>query len=437
MAVSGGLDSAVLLDVLNRLSSRRKWRIVVAHFNHQLRKGEADADEGFVERLTGRLRIPFRSGRGKVREFARGSGLSLEMAARQLRHEFFARTARELGIDVVATAHHADDQVELSLLRLLRGGGGGLSGMAWSNPSPVDNSVQIVRPFLDQSRNVLSRYASSHQLEFREDASNRNTDILRNRIRHELVPLMCKYQPAFVTNALRTMEIVGANEDFARSEGVKWLRRARKRPFTVLSPAVQRQIIRLQMLELGIVPGFEIVETLRQSPDRAVSASPVLQITCNKNGVLKEVAPGLHRFNPVQLELSLRESGGITEFNGMNFEWQIRTRPSWKRGTASSATSSREWFDAERVGDMVVLRHWQPGDRFQPIGMTAAVKLQDLFTNRKIPRTKRRNLVVAATRLGKIFWVEGLRIGEDFRLRPDTRSTLLWRWSPRKNDSPT
>jgi tRNA(Ile)-lysidine synthase len=355
------------------------------------------------------------------------------MAGRQLRHEFLAKTSREIGIPVVATAHHADDQVELLLLRLLRGGGAGLSGMPWSNPSPADDSVRIVRPFLDQPKDILTHYAKTHELEFREDASNQSTDILRNRIRHELVPLMRTYELAFSTNALRTMEIIGTNEDFIKGKAVEWRKRRRKPSFLNLNPAVQRQIVRLQLLEMGIIPGFEIVEALRQWPDRAVTVRPRRSIACNRDGIVADSLTGSINFNPRQLGLKMSKPRGRAEFNGLTFNWQIHiggsVRPRCQRGM-----SMCEWFDAGRVGDRVILRHWQPGDRFQPIGMCKAVKLQDLFTNQKVPRKKRVTLVVATTWSGAIFWVEGLRIGEEFKLRTDTTRTLRWRWSPRKGD---
>jgi len=433
VAVSGGLDSTVLLDVLHRLSKRRGWALVVAHFNHRLRKGEADADERFVKQLSRVLGLPFVGGRGNVLRFARTTGLSLEMAARQLRHEFLAKAAREHGINVVTTAHHADDQVELFLLRLLRGSGGGLSGMSWDNPSSADDAIRLVRPFLDQPKEALCRHAKCHALEFREDASNQSMEISRNRVRHELVPLLRKYEPAFAANVLRTMEIIGANEDFAKAEAKKWLKRTRRLRLTELSPAVQRQIIRTQLLEMRIIPGFEVVESLRGSPGRAVTVPPGRSISCDKNGVLRETLPNSGGFNRTQVTLDVRERAGRAKFNGLVFEWRILSR-SPRRLLSTSRASRREWFDAGRVGDKVVLRHWLPGDRFQPIGMTRTVKLQDLFTNQKIPRERRMNSVVATTGSGEIFWVEGLRIGEEFKLRAETRRRLKWSWSQRKLD---
>jgi len=130
VAVSGGLDSMVLLHCLQALSAKRRWKLAVAHFNHQLRGRSSDADETLVRQTASALKLPFVAGSANVQAFAAKSKLSVEMAARKLRHEFFARVARERHIQVVALAHHADDQVELFFLRLLRGAGGeGVAGM--------------------------------------------------------------------------------------------------------------------------------------------------------------------------------------------------------------------------------------------------------------------------------------------------------------------
>ena len=124
VAVSGGLDSMVLLNVLRGLSADHDWKLTVAHFNHQLRGAASDADERAVRQAARRLKLPFVDGRGHVRDFARNNRLSVEMAARKLRHDFLAGAAVKLKIPTIALAHHADDQVESFFLRLLRGAGG-------------------------------------------------------------------------------------------------------------------------------------------------------------------------------------------------------------------------------------------------------------------------------------------------------------------------
>src|SRR5437016_2003594 len=177
VAVSGGLDSAVLLHLLHRLAKKDDWKLVVAHFNHQLRGRSSDADERFVRRMAERLGIPFVGGCGNVKSFARKHNLSVEMAARHLRHDFLARTALARKAATVALGHHADDQMELFFLRLLRGAGvEGLAGMKWTNPSPANPKVTLTRPLLSCSRNELEQFALAEKIPFREDKTNNALD---------------------------------------------------------------------------------------------------------------------------------------------------------------------------------------------------------------------------------------------------------------------
>lgn len=137
VAVSGGADSMLLLHLLNSLAAKNRWRISVVHFNHRLRGRASDGDEQLVRQVARKLRWPFFTGGADVKKFAAQSKISIEMAARKLRHEFFARVALAQKISTLALAHHADDQVELFFLRLLRGAGGaGLAGMKRRSPSP-------------------------------------------------------------------------------------------------------------------------------------------------------------------------------------------------------------------------------------------------------------------------------------------------------------
>jgi len=261
------------LHLLNALAVRHGWKLAEAHFNHRLRGKSSDADESLVRKTAKRLGLRFVSATGEVKKFAMAGGLSVEMAARKLRHEFLAKAAARLKIRKVAFAHHADDQVELFFLRLLRGSGGeGLAGMKWRSRSPVDAGIELIRPLLNEHKTWLRAYALDGGIAFREDGSNDSLDIQRNRIRHELLPLLReKYQPALDRTILRAAELIRGDAEHAAVVAREWLEvfrsgRAGQR-FGQLPVAVQRQAIYIQMLELGIVPDFESVEKLRCEPD--------------------------------------------------------------------------------------------------------------------------------------------------------------------------
>ena len=431
----------VLLHVVRALSGSHGWQLTVAHFNHGLRGLSSAADERLVRRVAKRLNLPVLVERADVQGYAKSHKLSLEMAGRQLRHAFLAHSAVRLKIPTVALAHHADDQLELFFLRLLRGSGGeGLAGMKWHNPSPADRRVELVRPLLDHSKDVLREYSAQNKISFREDETNSCLDLQRNRIRHELLPLLkAHYQPALAKTVLRAMEIIGTEAQFVNDVSSQWLGRnpmpaklasASVLPstsFNRLPAAVQRRCVELQLAAQGIAPGFELVENLRLSPAKPVnipgpSRLRAIRATTGCVTLLREkvsVPDGFLR------KIDVTAPRGEEVLGGSILNWRIERRKGEK---PPKSPAGIEFFDADEVGSPIVLRNWQPGDRFQPIGMARAVKLQDVFTNQKVPRALRHRLIVASTVDGQIFWVEGLRISDRFKLTNGTIRRLHWRW---------
>lgn len=429
VAVSGGLDSVVLFHALHRLAPTHRWTLTVAHFNHRLRGRASAEDAAFVRRLAARLGHEFVTEEADVQAAAAASGVSVEMAARRLRHEFLARAARQRRIRRIALGHQADDQVELFFLRLLRGAGGlGLSSMKWSSPSPADPSRRLVRPLLDFAREELEAYAAEHRLKFREDASNTDPRFERNWLRHDLLPrIRRRLQPALRAVTLRLVEVLGAESDFLEAAAAAWIGAKERCRFERLHPALQRRVLHAQLRRAGVEPTFDLIERLRLEPGVAVGVASGRQVVHDGHGNLRVGRPAREDFRREAREVELRGRSGKTDFAGLSLTWTVSRLkagawPDWR------LRSNREWFDADKVGPTVTLRHWRPGDRFQPIGLAQPVKLQDFFTNQKVPRATRRRLVVAATRAGEIFWVEGQRIGEKFKLDKRTRRCLKWQW---------
>jgi tRNA(Ile)-lysidine synthase len=429
LAVSGGLDSMVLLHLLARLAPAHRWRISVAHFNHQLRGRSSDADERFVQQAAKKLALPFISGRADVRARATARGVSIEMAARELRHDFLARTARREGMRVVALAHHADDQVELFFLRLLRGAGAeGLSGMKWRNVSPADSGIALVRPLLSEPKSALKDWAAGESLKFREDATNAGLAIRRNRVRHELLPLLGKhYQPALAQVILRQMEILAAEGECMEAAARKWLQAERRSRFSALPVAIQRRCLQMQLAGGGVPANFELIEQLRAFENRPVVIRHNTAVFRDATGLVHTVPAREPGFNSGQMRRRLAGRAGEFMFEKMRFMWEVGPLTAGTLRAVKKPVNC-EYYDADKVGMAIRLRHWRPGDRFQPIGMGKAVKLQDLFTNRKIPRAERHRLMVAATAGGRLFWVEGLRLGELFKLEKNTVRGLKWCW---------
>lgn len=427
VAVSGGADSMILLHTLHRLARRLSLQLTVAHGHHQLRGRAADADAALVEATAQALDWPSVSERLPVAEENALSGESLEMTARRLRHSFLARVARKHGISTVAIAHHADDQAELVLLRLLRGSGGdGLGGMAWDNPSPADSRIRLIRPLLDLPKTRLVAAAGDAGIPFREDRSNRDPRFLRNRIRNELLPrLERRFSPSIRELLVRTAELVGTDAAFVTQEARRWLAATSHSTFGSLHVAIQRAVLREQVRALGHEPGFALLERLRLSGESGEIA-PGRCLYRADDGRIHAMSPASRKvFRTGELSLSLRPSGASHDFNGTRVVYRLR---SVRASTRLRYDAGTEFFSAPAVGSEVTLRHWRPGDRFQPLGFPRPAKLQDLFTNRKVPAERRRGLLVATTDTGTLFWVESLPPGELFKVTPTTRRILVWKW---------
>lgn len=428
VGVSGGADSMVLLHLLSKLAPEQKWRLVVAHYNHKLRGKESDMDEALVAKEARKLGLMFERGEGEVKPYARAHRVSIEMAARELRHRFLARIARKHAASRIVLAHHADDQVETVILRLLRGSGPeGLRGMRAVVLCEFDRKLQLVRPLLGVRRRTLAEYARRHGIAFRNDSSNAATDFARNWVRRRLLPLIeRRLQPAFSRAVLRVADLVGAEADFVTDTAREWLNKATRKRFEKLHPAVQRRVIQLQLRELGVGERYELVESLRRAADVPVTASPEVRVWRDARGRLQIDSGPKRRFGGTRAKLDLSSGQGKTIFDGMVVEWRVVPAGAVPPGLTRDRQS--EYFDADRVGTEAVLRHWEAGDRLRPIGMQQAVKLQDIFVNKKIPREERHRRLVAESAQHGIFWVEGLRIGEGFKVSKDTRRVLEWRW---------
>lgn len=426
VAVSGGVDSMVLLRILHQHSRPHRWKLVVAHLNHGLRGRSSDADQRLVEKVADDLKIAVIAERADVRAMARQGGNSIEMAARRVRHAFLASAARENGISIVATAHHADDQVELFFLRLFRGAGAdGLSGMGPLGISPADPRIRIVRPLLRVTRAQIEAYARAERIPFREDASNTSPDFMRNRIRHTLLPLLeQEFQPAIRQVIRRAMDLLAAEADFSGDAALRWLAKP-EADFDGLHRAVQRRVLQLQLITNGIAPDFELIEWLRRHPEKSCTVESGREIRRDRAGRVIISPNAGPRFDGERVEIAVARKQPRVLFDTLEISWRVRNV---RKPPVVKAQPGVERFDADAVGARIVLRHWQRGDRFQPIGMSRAVKLQDLFANAKVPRAERHQRAVAANVNGEIFWVEGLRISERCKLRPQTRRVLEWRW---------
>jgi tRNA(Ile)-lysidine synthase len=413
VGVSGGMDSMALMELLLGAG----YKPIVAHFNHQLRGAESDGDEAFVQAEAARHGLEFRAGRGDVRAHAKG--ISIEMAARDLRHEFLAKTAAEFG-GTILLAHHADDQLELYVMREIRGiAGYGLAGMRPVTRSPADESVTIIRPLLGFRRSTIKQFIEARHIAFREDSSNTLFDADRNRIRHVTLPeYRAKFGPDWDERTLGIIPALQKAEHERRVFAKAWV----GGDFVKLELGLKVAVVIMQLERADIPITAGRVAKLLANPGRPLMISPGKTVALGSNGRLVfPEAPTLAQ--PMNVDLDALNSRPIC-FAGACFEWdwQLALKKPWPEGEDVMV------FDSTRVGSRIILRHPQPGDRVRLSGRGSARPLMDVLGRNKIPRERRSSVVVATTDSGEIFWVEGLRIIEDFKVTPNSIDMLVWRW---------
>jgi len=252
VAVSGGADSTALLDALVRWKKNEHLssNLFVAHLNHLLRGAESDADETFVREITRQLQVPVFITQEDVAACAASEKKNLEATARRLRYDFLMRIAEQCQARVIVTAHTHDDQVETLLMRLLRGtGAAGLRGIQANRELTL--SLRLVRPMLEITRTEVLEHCERYQLSFRYDSSNESTEFTRNRIRHELVPLLQTFNPNFSEALVRTASQLSEDDAYLQIEAAQLVNEVVKeqllnfKPLLSLPVALRRRVLRL------------------------------------------------------------------------------------------------------------------------------------------------------------------------------------------------
>ncbi|MFZ1688416.1 MAG: tRNA lysidine(34) synthetase TilS [Flavobacteriales bacterium] len=412
VAVSGGIDSMVLLHVLRSLGHTCS----VVHIDHRLRGAESDADRHLVEEHCRAHGILLIVERVDVQRHAELERLSTQMAARELRYAVFNRLLAGSGPHKMALAHHADDAVETLLMNLMRGAG--IAG--WASIPPV--AGPFVRPLIAVDRVAIQRYAHEHGVAYREDSSNTDPHYLRNRVRHELLPLFHSLRPGsrrvVAREVDRLRDLVGVVDrsfrgslasNTPRNDG-SWLV-----PFAVIE-ASGAEALFLQWLLVG--KGFhpEVVEDLldamRSSHTGARFFSHSHVITVERRD-LHVASRGDQPWPEVLIadDLVVAPDGGIALERCHPIDIHLQDGP----GTA--------WLDHGKLKFPLLLRAWQPGDRMRPIGLGGSKLISDMLTDAKVPTARRSHQRVLVSG-GEIIWLVGHRVAEGYAADTGTTHVL-------------
>ncbi len=426
-ACSGGPDSVALCRLLLELRKDMPLDILVAHFNHRLRPS-ASADEDFVRKMAETWVLPLVRESRNVRLYATRRKINLEEAGRILRYDFLERSARKAGATKIATGHSMTDQAETFLMRILRGTG--LTGLRGIAPVSLAAGRPLVRPLIEIKRDQILAFLQKKGIPFREDETNLDRRYLRNRIRHELLPLLeASYQPRAVERLSRLSALLREEEELL-DEFV----RALAEPF--ISGDETKAVLDAGMLAL-LPPSLarrvtrEFLRRLKGDL-RSVSFDSVEALCGLKNGketelpgkmILRREGDRIAMKRPMKKTRSFerRWTGKrllVLGVPGMAFQGKIRNvgkRQPLKNDDRRSAV-----VDYDKLEFPLTVRSRRPGDRYRPLGAPGKKKLKEILRAKGTPIEERDSRPVFLSR-GEILWVPGLPVSEDHKVDPKTR----------------
>lgn len=416
LAVSGGIDSVVMAHLFRSAG----FDCALAHCNFQLRGQASDSDEVFVRSLSGLLEFPVYVRKFDVERTIREEGGSVQMVARELRYGWFQELAAQHGFDAIATAHNLNDSIETFFLNLIRGTGiRGLLGIPAKNRN-------VIRPLLFTSRKEILAFARKEQIAFREDASNLETKYTRNKIRHDLLPVLEQIHPQIVDIMDMNMKHLKEAESIFRNA----VETEREKLFFREGERITIEIESLRSLaprgtwlyELFYPFGFSSaqcngIEQMMDAPPGRRSVSPTHQLFKDRDRLI------LVKSQVKEVQRYYLDSPELPSSLPFPMDIQIMERSRLKKIPDDRLTAC---LDFDQIQFPLTLRHWLHGDYFYPLGMDQMKKVSDFFVDKKVPvPDKERAWILASGR--KIVWIVGYRIDHRFRINDKTKKVLMLR----------
>lgn len=424
LAVSGGIDSMTMLHIAHSL----KLNISVAHCNYQLRGTDSPDDEKLVNEYCINNNLTFHHQRFDTKTFAEQNQLSVQMAARRLRYEWFNELMESFKYSAVLTAHHADDQAETVLLKLIRGSGpSSLSGIRIKNGN-------VFRPLLSISKISIKEYAAENNVQWREDKSNASSDYQRNIIRNEVMPLLENINPSVASSFVKLSAAIADADQFMRYTAAKYKEERIK--------SIDGKTFNVTITGLKGIPGYQTL--LHLMMEQFNFPSELIPDLADATG-----HPG-KTFSWQQWKLTTSSNSLIisSETESLSFHhvitevpFEIRINDYIVTGEIISAADigdqlknpSHAFLDASDIKWPVVLRNRNEGDWFIPYGSDHRKKLSDFFTDLKLSIPDK-NKVIIAESASNIIWVAGYRSDQRFRITDKTSAVLHLQISSPKNN---
>ncbi|MGB3607670.1 MAG: tRNA lysidine(34) synthetase TilS [Psychroserpens sp.] len=413
IAISGGLDSVVLTHFCHQL----QLNIALAHCNFNLRGNESNDDEAFVLNLAEELDLEVFIEHFDTEIFAKTEKLSTQMAARELRYEWFTHLATDLDFDYILTAHHADDNLETVLINLTRGTGlSGLTGIPEINGN-------IIRPLLPFSRDTLETYAKDNSLKWQEDSSNASDKYLRNRMRHHVIPALKKTSPELLQNVNKTINNLKDTADIVEES----LRAVAKRAIVDIDgdkivfdvmPFIKANNPKAYLFEMFREYGFtawdDIVDLLDAQPGKQILSDGYRLVKDRGHIILTKRS---------YAEENIQHKSIDIESAALEIETPIGHLLFKDVDHISEEKNNIIFVDKAILKFPLKFRPWQKGDAFYPLGMAGKKKLSKYFKDEKLSLVDKEQAYVLVSE-ENIIWVVGMRADDRFKVTPKTTDIL-------------
>lgn len=411
LAVSGGIDSIVMCE----LFSKAGIDFAIAHCNFKLRDEESEKDSEFVTKLAKKYKVPFHTVSFNTADYAKKNKLSIQVAARNLRYEWFEQIRSKEGYSRIATAHHRDDSIETFFINLIRGAGiSGLHGIL-----PLQGN--IIRPLLFTTKDEIISFAKKNKLKFREDSSNISDKYLRNKIRHSIVPVLKQLNPKFDSVLSQNIQYLRDVEQIFRKE----IQNKRKELLIVINKEIHISVkallhldpIETYLFELLRPYNFntaavrEITGSLSKGSGKKFNSSTHRLIKDRDKLIIHEIVSDIPYTKPALIKKDQKK----IEVGELRLSIK-----KLKAGTNFSHSSLQAALDLDKLSFPLKIRKWKQGDSFQPFGMKGKKKLSDFFIDKKLSLTEKENVWLLLSG-DEIAWVIGYRIDDRFKITAETK----------------
>lgn len=409
IAISGGVDSVVLTHLLHQL----KFDISLAHCNFELRGKESDTDEFFVKDLGKGLQLNTYTTTFKTEEYATKHKTSIQIAARELRYQWFEELISKHQLDYVLTAHHLDDNLETFLINLTRGTGlDGLTGIP-----PINNN--IARPLLMFSREEIEQFAANNRIKWREDASNASNKYVRNKLRNQVIPILKEINPSLLTSFLKTTENLKGNQQIIKDAVSKFKKDTLlseengivKIDVSKISKVINPKAYLFELLNSFGFKEWNDIENLLIAQSGKQVFSKTHRLLKNRDYLLLSKITHQNKFSEITITEKTKEL-----LEPIHISFEAISEP-------QATNVDLILIDSDKITFPLKLRKWQDGDYFYPIGMQGKKKLSKLFKDLKYSLIEKENAWVLCSN-NEIIWVIGERQDRRFTIDKKTKNIL-------------